>query len=193
MEALARLGVDVAISAKPSEVADPIPFAEDRTHHSYDPDAVHRFFQVLSRVDTVFKEHRARFWGKAPPVQFFWGSFDLAVVLFSGRPAAPPAEAGTIMRHGATAEQIEGGFWPGHDQYPRAAFFAYSYPKPDDVETAPIRPTEARWDDQLGEFVLDYDAVRTAPEPKRAILDFLESTYDANASRLGWDTDLMRK
>jgi hypothetical protein len=118
MSALGRVDVNVTISATPSEVADPIPFAEDRTHETYDPAQVTRFFHVLSRVDVVFKEYRARFIGKTPPVHFFWGSFDLAVTRFSGRPVTPPADAGVIVRYGGDAEQICAGFWPGHDKSP---------------------------------------------------------------------------
>ncbi len=191
MGMLARLGVDVEISPGPSEVADPIPFAEDRTHHSYVPADASRFFRVLSQADVVLKEHRAQFNGKAPPVQFFWGSFDLVTTRFSGRPATPPPGAGTIERYGGDAEQICGGFWPGHEKFPSAAFFAYGYPKPGGIEQASIRPDEAHWDGDIGEFVLPYDAVRAAPDPKRAILDFLESTYDASATRFGWDPDLL--
>lgn len=193
MDGLARLGVDVTISAVPSEVADPIPFPDDSTHHSYDPKHANRFFQVLSQVDVVLKEHRSRFLGRTTPVHFFWGTFDLAVTRFSGRPATPPAHAGTIYRYGADAEQICAGFWPGHEQFRQAAFFAYSYPKPDAIEKALIRPDEAGWQDQLGEFILPYDTARTMADPKRAILSFLESTYDAGAAAARWSGDLMAK
>jgi hypothetical protein len=191
MGALARLGIDVTISPGPSEVPDPIPFAEDRTHHSYEPEQVNRFFRVLSPVDVVLKEHRSRFNGKSPPVQFFWGSFDLVGTRFSGRLATPPPDADTITRYGGDAEQICGGFWPGHPQYPSAAFFAYGYPKPDDIEEATIRPEEAGWNDDIGEFVFEYDAMRAAPDPRRALSDFLESTYDACAQRLGWSPEFI--
>jgi Family of unknown function (DUF5996) len=193
MDALKRLGVEVEISPGPSEVSDPIPFAEDRTHDSYDPASANRFFHALSQVDVVFKEHRARFLGKTPPSHFFWGSFDLVVVRFSGRPATPPPGAGPIERYGGDAEQICGGFWPGNEHFPSAAFFAYGYPKPDGIEQASIRPAEAGWNDDIGEFILPYDAVRAAPEPKRAIIDFLESTYDASATLMGWSPDLLRQ
>jgi hypothetical protein len=193
MDALKRLGIDVEISPGPSEVANPIPFAEDHTHDSYDPASANRFFQVLSQVDVVLKEHRARFLGKTPPSHFFWGSFDLVVARFSGRPVTPPPGAGPIERYGGDAEQICGGFWPGNEHFPSAAFFAYGYPKPDGIEQASIRPAEAGWNDEVGEFILPYDAVRAAPEPKRAIIDFLESTYDASATRLGWSPDLLRR
>jgi hypothetical protein len=186
MDAMARLGVDVTISAGPSEVADPIPFAEDRTHQSYDREQVSRFFRVLSPVDVILKKHRSRFHGKATPVQFFWGSFDLVATRFSGRPATPPPGADTIARYGADAEQICGGFWPGHDEFHGAAFFAYGYPKPDGIQSARIQPDGAGWNADLGEFIFPYDAMRAAPDPKGALLDFLESTYDACATRLGW-------
>jgi hypothetical protein len=190
MSALARLGIDVTISAVPSEVAHPIPFAADLEHHSYDPGQANRFFQVLSRVDQVFREHRAGFAGRTSLVHFFWGSFDLAVTRFSGRLFAPPPDAGTIERYASDAEQICAGFWPGNEQHPAAAFFAYAAPRPDGIESAPIRPATAAWNDQIGEFLLSYDAVRDAPDGRRAILDFLQSTYEEAASRLGWSSDL---
>ena len=189
--ALARLGVDVTISPGPSEVPDPIPFAEDRTHQSYEPEQANRFFRVLSAVDVVLKEHRSRFNGKAPPVHFFWGSFDLVGARFSGRSATPPPGADTITRYGGDAEQICGGFWPGHAGFPSAAFFAYGYPKPGGIEDAPIKPAGAAWDAEIGEFVFPYEAMRATPDPRRALLDFLESTYDACAQRLGWSPELI--
>jgi Family of unknown function (DUF5996) len=190
MDLLSRLGLDVAISRGPSEVPDPIPFAEDRTHHSYDPEQVNRFFRVLSATDVVLKEHRSRFRGKTPPSHFFWGSFDLIVTRFSGRAVTPPAGADTITRYGGDAEQICGGFWPGHANYPSPAFFAYGYPTPDGIDQASISPGEAGWNADLGEFIFPYDAMRTLSDPRRALLDFLETTYDACAQRLGWSPEL---
>jgi hypothetical protein len=192
MTALRCVDMDVTISARPSEVTNAIPFAEDRIHEAYDPEQVTRFFHVLSRADVVFKEHRARFRGKTPPVHFFWGSFDLAVTRFSGRPVKPPADADVITRYGGDAEQICAGFWSGHDRFPHPAFFGYAYPKPDGVEASPLRPEAAHWDDSLGEFILPYDAVRSAPDPRRALLDFLETAYEAGAARLGWDSELIQ-
>jgi len=192
MGALGRLGIEVTISPGPSEVADPIPFAEDRVHHSYEPADAKRFFHVLSQVDVVLKEHRSKFNGKAPPVHFFWGSFDLVGSRFSGRRVTPPPEAGTIERYGGDAEQICGGFWPGHPQFPRPAFFAYGYPKPDGIEGASIRPEGAGWDADIGEFLFPYDAMRAASDPRRALLDFLESTYDVCGQHMGWSPDLTR-
>jgi hypothetical protein len=189
MAALDRLGFAVTISPGPSEVPDPIPFAEDRTHQSYDAEHVNRFFRVLAPADVVLKEHRSWFRGKVTPVQFFWGSFDLVTTRFSGRPLTPPADADTITRYGGDAEQICGGFWPGHPHFPSPAFFAYGYPKPPGIEQAAIAPEEASWNNDLGEFIFPYDAMRAAPDPRRALLDFLDSTYDACAARLDWSAD----
>ena len=191
MGTLARLGIDVTISAVPSEVASPIPFAADQEHHSYDPGQVSRFFQALSRVDQVFKEYRAPFVGRTSLVHFFWGSFDLAVTRFSGRRFAPPPGAGVIERYASDAEQICAGFWPGNEQHQEAAFFCYAAPKPDGIEAAAIRPVAAAWNEQIGEFLLSYDAVREAADSRRTLLDFLESTYAAGASRLAWSSDLI--
>jgi hypothetical protein len=189
MEALGRLGFDVTISPGPSEVPDPIPFAQDRSHHSYDPEPVNRFFRVLSAVDVILKDHRSRFRGKTSPAQFFWGSFDIVVTRFSGRPVTPPADA-RITRYGGDAEQICGGFWPGHPQFPSPAFFAYGYPKPEGIEGTSIRPAGAAWNAEIGEFIFPYDAMRATPDPRQALLDFLQSSYDASAERLGWSPEL---
>jgi hypothetical protein len=189
--ALNDLGLSVAISELPSEIADPIPFPLDQTHHTYESAKAHRFWQVLSRVDVVMKGHHARFRGKTSPVHFFWGSFDLANTRFSGRTASPPPGAGTIARYSEDAEQICAGFWPGDQRTPFPAFFAYGYPKPDGIELAKLRPEAARWVDEAGLFLLPYEAVRKAPAPGAAILEFLDSTYLACATGLGWSTDLV--
>jgi hypothetical protein len=193
MDALAGLAVSVTVSELPSEVPEPIPFPLDRAHHTYEAAHAHRFWQVLTRVDTTMKRHRAYFRGKTSPVQFFWGSFDLANSRFSGRPASPPPGAGTIMRYSDDAEQICAGFWPGDAATPFPAFYAYGYPRAQGIELAQARPDAARWDDERGFFVLPYDAVRAAPDPARSILEFLTSTYDACATRLGWSADLVSR
>jgi hypothetical protein len=192
VQGLTRLGIDVAISPIPSEVPDPIPFADDRMHRSYDDQEVRRFFQILSNVDLVFKEHRAGFWGRSTQVQFFWGTFDLALTRFSGRPATPPEGAGIIYRRGADAEQICAGFWPGHESFRQPAFFAYAYPKPEGIQEMSIGPDGAGWDEKLGEFILPYDVARGAADPRVAIQSFLDSTYSAAATAAGWSTDLVR-
>jgi hypothetical protein len=191
MEALRGLGLPVAVSELPSEIPGPIPFPLDRAHHTYEADRAHRFWQVLSRVDVAMKRHRARFRGRTSPVNFFWGSFDLATTRFSGRPASPPPGAGTILRHSDDAELICAGFWAGDERTPYPAFFAYGYPRPDGIELAMPRPEAARWVEEAGLFLLPYDAVREAPDPAAAVLEFLDSTYDACAARLGWSSDLV--
>ena len=192
MGALGRLGIDVTISPGPSEVPDPIPFAEDRVHHSYEPADAKRFFHVLSQVDVVLKEHRSKFNGKTTPAHFFWGSFDHVVARFSGRVVTPPPEAGTIERYGGDAEQICGGFWPGHPGFPSAAFFAYGYPKPDGIEHASIGPEGAGWNNDIGEFVFPYDAMRAAPDRGAHSWSFSRAPTTRAREQMGWSPDLTR-
>lgn len=190
MAALERAGVPVEISTQATEVPDPIPYPDDTEHRSYQPEWAHRFWSALLSADTVLKEHRARFRGKTSPVHFFWGTCDLAYTRFSGRPLVPPADAGIIERYGGDAEQAAAGFWPGDEKTPFPAFFAYTYKKPTGIEEAPLRPDAAYWSTELGEFLLPYDAVRTAPDPRQTLLDFLESTYRAGAKHADWPAEL---
>jgi hypothetical protein len=189
--ALASLGIEVQISPIPSEVPDPIPFADDVVHSAYDPTWASRWFRVLSQIDLVLKEHRSRFRGKTSLVNFFWGTFDLALSLYSGRAVEPPMNAGVIARRGADAEVVCTGFWPGNAQVPAPTFFGYAFPAPVGIEKEPVRPSTAHWDQPTKEFLLPYDDVRQAASPRQAILDFCESVYGAGA-RLGrWERDLM--
>jgi hypothetical protein len=190
MAALHMAGVPTAVSKTPSEVPDPIPFPEDVEHASYDPVWANRFWRTLVSVDSVLKEHRARFRGKVTPVQLWWGSFDLAYTRFSGRPAEPPPGADLITRVGGDAEQACGGFWPGDERLPMPAFFAYTYPAPPGIGEATVEPGPAGWNAELGEFLLPYDEIRAAPDPRRSLLDFLETSYRAGADRAGWDPAL---
>lgn len=189
--ALDRLGIRVKITTTPSEVADPIPFPEDSTHHSYDPKWATRFFQSLSSVDIVLKEHRARFWGKTSLVQFFWGTFDLALSRYSGRAVEPPPNAGLLRRVSGDAELICVGFWPGNPKFAAPAFFGYAYPAPAGITEQPVRPATARFDSQLGEFILPYDDVRRNASPRDAILEFCNSVYEAGSRLMGWDPHLL--
>lgn len=191
METLERLEIPVTITVLPQEVPNPIPFPEDRQHHTYDPVAARRFWEVLARIDVIMKRYRSRFWGKTSPVHFFWGSFDLANTRFSGRPADPPPGAGTIMRYGEDAEQIAVGFWPGDERMPFPAFFGYGYPQPDGCDGVVCRPEGAAWIQEAGLFVLKYDDVRQAPDPAAAITEFLETTYGACAGLMAWPDDLL--
>jgi uncharacterized protein DUF5996 len=184
---LRALDVDVHLYGTPVEVPDPIPFAADRTHASYDGAAVQRYFRALAWTDRVIKEFRGRFIGKCSPVHFFWGSFDLACTRFSGRPAPPRPGADAMTQEAYSHECISAGFWPGGGDIDGAAYYAYSAPQPAGFDAAPVRPAAAYYHRQLGEFVLPYEAVRTAPSPRDALLDFLQSTYEAGATRAGWD------
>jgi hypothetical protein len=191
MSNLKALGIVALFRPIPDEVDDPIPFADDTVHHAYEPEWANRFWRVLAQVDVVLKEHRSRYRGRTSPVHFFWGTFDLALTRFSGRAAQPPPGAGIIRRLSADAEQICAGFWPGNQQFPRAAFFAYTFPKPEGIEDHAIEPAGARWSPELGEFALTYDDFRKTASPRQAILEFFESTYAAGARLGGWDAGLL--
>jgi hypothetical protein len=188
---LKTLGIEPAITTLPSEVDDPIPFPQDTVHATYEPEWAHRFWRLLARIDLVLNEHRGQFTGRVSPVSFWWGTFDLSVMLFSGRRVEPPAGVGIIRRVGGDAESVCVGFWPGNAAVPEPAFFAYGYPKPDGIEASAIRPAAAAWNTDIGEFILPYDAVRRSRDPRQAILDFAESTFLAGAARQGWDPALL--
>jgi hypothetical protein len=193
MANLSALGIHVDFRPIPDEVSDPIPFAEDTVHSAYEPEWANRFWRVLSQADLVLKEHRARFRGRTSPVHFFWGTFDLAHTRSSGRSVTPPPSVGRIERLGGDAEIACAGFWPGHARYPRAAFYAYTYPKPEGIEKQPIKPAAAGWSPEIGEFALPYDDVRTAPSPRETILHFFKSTYAAGARLGDWDPSLVAR
>lgn len=191
MERLHRLEIDVPITTTPSEVSDPIPFPDDTVHKSYDPEWANRFWRLLARMDLVLKQHRGRFRGRTSPVSFWWGTFDLSLARYSGRPVTPPADAGIIRRVGGDAEQICIGFWPGNRELRQPALFAYAYPSPPGIEETALRPEAARWNPNLGEFILLYEDVRRSRDPRQAILDFAESTFKAGAARQEWDPALL--
>jgi hypothetical protein len=184
---LAALGVSVEIHPTPVEIADPIPFPEDRTHASYDPDDAHRFWRALSSADRLFKVFSSRFLGKISPVHFFWGSFDLAVTRFSGRPAPPRPNADLITREAYSHEVISAGFWPGNGGFGAPAFYCYAAPSPAGLDKEIIQPRAGYFDVKLGEFLLKYDDVRVAASPEDAVLEFLQSTYAAAAHLANWD------
>ncbi len=184
---LRSLDIDAKINPKPVEISDPIAFSEDRQHASYDPEFAYRFWCILRRCDTVFKVFRARFQGKSSPVHFFWGSFDLAVTRFSGHPAPPRPGADAITREAYSHEVISAGFWPGNGGFGTPAFYAYASPEPVGLQQEIIRPQAALYDTELKEFILKYDDVRLAKSPDEAVLDFLQSSYEAAAKLAGWD------
>lgn len=191
IDRLHALDINPGITPTPSEVANPIPFPEDTVHATYDAEWAHRFWRLLARIDLVLKEHRGRFRGRAAPVSFWWGTFDLAVARFSGRPAHPPAGSGIIRAVGGDAEQACVGFWPGNEEVREPAFFAYTYPMPAGIEQATIAPSGAGWNPSIGEFILPYASVRQSADPRAAILEFAESTFQAGAGRQRWDPALL--
>lgn len=187
-----ELGGTPSFHGTPNEIPEPLPFARDDAPRPYDADAVTRFFQACVHVDRVFGQFRTGFLGKVSPVHLFWGSFDLAVTRFSGRtapthPGGVPALPDAVTREAYSHEVSSAGFWPGGGGVDGPSFYAYAYPTPDGFATAPVRPEAARFDTGLGEFLLDYDAVRAAPDPDAALLAFLQSTYEAAADRGRWD------
>jgi hypothetical protein len=189
---LAALGLDVRIWATPVEVPDPIPFDRDEVHRAYDPAWAHRFFEVLRRADAALRGLAASFVGKQSPVHFFWGSFDLAATRFSGRRAPERPGADRITREAYSHEVISFGFWPGGAApsgvvVAEPVFYAYAAPEPEGFRDAPVRPAAARYDARLGEFLLPYEAVRTAPDPAAEVHAFCESAYVAGATLGGWD------
>lgn len=194
LESLEQMGVPVSICAVPNEVVDPVPFFSDTAHASYDPEYASRFWRALLQVERVFQAHRARFIGKASPVHFFWGSFDLAVTRFSGRtapehPGGFPNMPDWIMREAYSHEVSSAGFWPGGEAMPQAIFYSYAYPTPEGFAKASVEPAAAEWNSELGEFVLTYDAVRESGSPEAALLAFLETTYAAAADTASWDRE----
>jgi hypothetical protein len=187
MAALAELGVAVKIWTTPCEIPNPIPFEQDRVHAAYDRDSVHKFWRILVWVDQVLKEFRAGFLGKVSPVHFFWGSFDLAVTRFSGRRAPERPGADSITREAYSHEVSSAGFWPGGGDISGPAFYSYAAPEPPGFAERKVRPKAAFYHPQMKEFLLMYDDVRTADSPKAALLEFLQSAYDAAADLGNWD------
>jgi len=194
MTNLESLGISVKINTQPVEVDNGIPFEDDQVHAAYDPVYVHRWWRILLSVSRLLERYRSPFVGKSSPVQFWWGSFDLATTRFSGRPAPPREWPARWMALGADQEQNLAGFWPGNDKLPEPAFVAYTYPEPPGCRIAPISPEAAFFHPELAEFVLPYEKVRLEPDPDQMILDFFRSTYEIGANLAGWDrTALERK
>jgi hypothetical protein len=196
MAALTELGIEVVIDETPNELPQPIRFSQDEQHASYDPGAVRRFLMVLVSADRVFKQFRTSFLGKASPVHFFWGSFDLAVTRFSGRraprhPGGVPHLPDAVAAEAYSHEVSSAGFWPGGGAIDYPAFYSYAYPEPPGFRASKVRPDAAFFNTDLGEFILPYDAVRTAASPDQALLEFLQSTYEAAANAAKWDRDAL--
>jgi hypothetical protein len=191
-EVLAAVGAlvgPVVINTTPQETPWTTPLDEDSEHATYDADQAATYFDAASRAALVLAALRAPYRGRSTPVNAWWGTFDLAVSLFSGEPAEPPSQD-FIMRNAGDAQQIEVGWWPGDHRYPRAAFFAYAYPPQQGFDEGTLSPASARWDETLGEFILDWDDVRVAPDPHGAALSFARSAVEHGCRVCGWDPGL---
>ena len=198
MAALRRLDIDVPIWTTPSEIEGAIPFEQDRVHKQYDRVYVERFWRALVQANRVFTEFRARFIGKVSPVHFFWGGLDLAVTRFSGRTAPPlkgetPNVAKWVMDEAYSHEVSSCGFWPGNGGYGRAAFYVYAYPEPAGYGATRLKTAEAAYDNNLGQFILPYDAVRQARDADALLLGFLQETYEAAADLAKWDRKALER
>jgi hypothetical protein len=192
MSRLRQLGLETRIWTMPVEIADAIPFEQDHTHASYDPEYVHRFWRILLQVDRILTRFRGQFLGKVSPVHFFWGSFDIAVTRFSGRVAPPltsqsPNLGAWVMQEAYSHEVSSVGFWPGNGGFGKAAFYSYAYPEPPGFASAPVSPSATYYDPALGQFILPYDALRQAPSPDDELMNYLLGTYQAAADLGRWD------
>jgi hypothetical protein len=188
MSALHSLGIDVKVWTMPVEVPRPVHFNLDESHSSYDSEYAHRFWQILVNVDTVLRVFRSRFIGKASPVHFFWGSFDLAATRFSGRRAPERPDADFITKEAYSHEVISHGFWPGDGEVVKdAAFYAYAAPEPVGFRDERVMPSKAFYSGEKNEFFLMYDDVRLSHSPEQALLEFCQSTYEAGANLAHWD------
>jgi hypothetical protein len=192
LKELDGLGYPVRIHGAPNELPEPVPFAEDHEHDAYDAGAVERYWRALASVDRVFQDFRGRFIGKCSPVHLFWGAMDLAVTRFSGErapehPGGIPYLPDWITREAYSHEVSSAGFWPGGPTHPEAGFYSYAYPEPDGFRSATVEPPEARWSDDLQEFILPYEAVRRSSDPEASLMAFLQSTYQRAAELGGWN------
>ena len=189
LAAVRSLGGPVEIDPTPQEVPWSAPLDEDTEHAHYDPDEVESYFAAASQAALVLAAYRAPFRGRSTPVNAWWGSFDLAVSLFSGRPAAPPSGE-FIMRNAMDSQEVAVGWWPGDARYGRAAFYAYAHPAPPDFAGATLSPAAAHWDATLGEYIMDWDDVGSSPDPRGAALEFARSAFQHACLICGWDPAL---
>ena len=190
MSTLHRLHIHVDIWPMPVEIPNPIRFDEDHTHKSYDAEYVNRWWRALVSIDEVFKQFRSRFIGKVSPVHFWWGAFDHAVTRFSGRTAPPRDDK--MQQEAYSHEVISHGFWPGGNGV-QAAFYSYTAPEPAGLPEAIIQPAAGFYSQDMKEFLLPYDAVRQSPSPEDALMDFLESTYEAGSNLAKWDRKALER
>lgn len=184
--ALGELGIEVDLWEKPQELPDTTPFSENRHDCTFDPQWAQRFHRLLCTIDGVFEEFRSSFFGRSS-IQYWWGASDFAVLLFSGKHLEAPNDRGYILRYDLDAEHLNAGFWPGDDTMPNPGFYGYLVPRPPGCEAQPIRPETAGWVEAMGEWILPYESVRTCDDPRKALLEFLDSVYRVAKGVGGWD------
>lgn len=190
-DVLRKVGVDVSINLMPQEVANPIPFDQDKEPRPYEPTLAHHWWRIMLSTQRVMQVFRGAFEGKTQPIGLMWGTLDIRDVLYNGKAVAPPPKSDYIRRNAMNAELIEMGWWAGSAAYPKPAFYSFAYPQPAGIEGAPISPASARWDSAMGEFILDYDDLRQSNDPDGDLLAFFRTAYNAGAQRAGWDPKLL--
>jgi hypothetical protein len=188
---LHKAGIDPSITLMPQEVPNPVPFNEDKEQRPYDRDLVTAWWRILLSTQRVLHAFQGRFTGKTQPVGLMWGTLDIRLPLYNGKPASPGSNTGFIRRNAMNAELVEMGWWSGDPSYPRPAFYSFTFPQPKGLAEAKLCPPAARWDVGMGEFLLDYDDLRQSANPDRDLLAFLEATYRAGATAAGWDPGLL--
>jgi hypothetical protein len=189
--ALQKQGIELDLWDKPQETTDRTPFADNKHHSTLDPRQAQTFHRILASSNALFEKFRSPFFGRSG-VQFWWGSFDFSVLLFTGKHEPAPEERGYIMRYDLDAQHMNAGFWPGNDESPAAAFYAYLVPQPANCVSARVEPPQCLWVESLGEWVLPYDSLRTMDDPGKAVLDFLSSVHRFAISDAGWDAEAHR-
>ena len=184
-------GIGASITLMPQEISNPTPFDEDRQQRPYDRDLVNAWWRILLSVQRVMQVFQGRFTGKTQPIGLMWGTLDIRLPLYNGKPASPASNTGFVRRNAMNAELMEVGWWSGDPSYPKPAFYAFTYPQPQGIENVKISPDAARWDTGMGEFLLDYDDLRQSGNPDGDLLAFFTSTYNAGAIAAGWDSALL--
>lgn len=188
---LRNAGVNLSINLMPQEVPHPISFDEDKQRRPYESALVNNWWRILLSTQRVMQVFHGRFKGKTQPIGLMWGTLDIRDVRYNGRPASPGAKADYIRRNAMNEELVEVGWWSGSSAYPKPAFYSFTYPQPDGIDTARVSPPRSRWDSGMGEFILDYDDLRSSTDPDGDLLSFFESTYQAGAERARWDPTLV--
>ncbi|MBS1866106.1 MAG: hypothetical protein JSS69_09320, partial [Acidobacteria bacterium] len=186
-----KAGVNVSLNLKPQEVPDPVNFDQDKQGRPYHRELVNAWWRILLSTQRVMQAFHGRFKGKTQPIGLMWGTLDIRDARYSGKPASPGAKADYIRRNAMNEGMIEVGWWAGNTAYPKPAFYSFTYPQPEGIESARISPPCGRWDSAMGEFLLDYDDLRKSKDPDGDLLSFFESTYAAGAERAGWDPGLV--